>query len=1420
MQFVAAAVVAPPSPPMQTRLQTLLLVFLIAVSRAELVTIGSDGATAGVSLPDVTVGAYIRSDDPGSPRPNRFLLAGELDSNRGSMRGVLSFDLAAIPAGATITSATVSLFQDKSTAGRGAFRPVDIELFSMGGAVTTGATWNNTAGQFQTSLASVPGNTRTVALNEEFAFASPALTQYVASSLAGGSVDLGVMVPQLEALSNLPTGEYFIFDGPDAVGYSNSTDSIGPSLRVEFDVPGGNGTSPEGSVVINEIHCNPDLPYELVEFVELYNSKDEAIDLAGWSLARGVGFTFPQGATIGAGEYLVVTEDASARTLTPTTSVVGKYGTDPALIYGPFSGGLSNSGEVIELRDQDGVEVDQVDYGHGFPWPTVGEGPAGDGSGHSMQLVQADLDNDLAGSWRSASPTPGGANVGVLMANLPPQIRQVQHSPEQPSSTDTVTVTAKVTDADTVGQVELLYQVVAPGSYVRLGDAAYDDWTVIAMNDDGTAGDVAAGDDTYSVELPAPTRGHRNLVRYRIRATDAAASRVTVPYADDPQPNFAVFVYDGIPAWTGASDGEAATTFPAEVMASMRPYHLIANRTDVERCQYNSSFGETRFNGTLVYDGRVYDHIEFKIRGQGSTYLSGKNKWKFFFNRGHDFEARDDYGKKYAEPWRVLSVNACASPYNANHRGSSGIDEALGFRLFNLAGVPAPRTHYFQLRVIDDAVEASPTDQYEGDLWGLYLATEFPDGRFLDEHGLPDGNTYKMEGGGDKKHQGETQAVNSADLNSFRSSDTAGQSVAWWQANLDLESYFAFRAVNQIISNLDMSDTRNFYWYHNSATGRWTPIPWDIDNAYLHANSDHVRIDALNCLNRPEIKLAYDNYVRELQDLLFTREQTSALIDELASILEPPGLARSIVDVDHFMWNYHPRTRTTSVFPHRGGFFRNPATRTSTSGAWSYSRTLASADFEGMMHFFKDFVAPPAGAVTTHTSTWEHWNGWELHASQFDDDGIPATPSVSYTGVAGFPGNGLIFETSPFSDPGGSFGAMRWRIAEIAPHSPPLTGAMGEPAKRGKYEIDAVWESADITGFASDIQIPASAVEAGRTYRVRCKMMDDTGRWSHWSAPVEFTAGPADVSVWKEHLVVSEFMYHPPVPDGDELAASGDKDDFEYIELWNTSDTVSLDLSELAFTDGVEFEFAGSGVSTLGPGELVLVVKDQAAFEARYGTGLPIAGEFSGRLSNGGERVELSFAGNHPIHAWTYDDVAPWPVAADGEGATVSLLDPLSAPDHAMPESWTAGTLGGTPGRAPATFEGWRQLEFTAAQLADPSISGPDADPDGDGRSNFAEWALATQAQLADPPGQEFVWIVEGDLRLPSVRFRRPVDAAGVIYELMISGDLISWEISPAVPEPVGVSGDGVEQALLRGDQAEGEPGRRKFLRIRLRTAD
>jgi hypothetical protein len=142
-------------------------------------------------------------------------------------------------------------------------------------------------------------------------------------------------------------------------------------------------------------------------------------------------------------------------------------------------------------------------------------------------------------------------------------------------------------------------------------------------------------------------------------------------------------------------------------------------------------------------------------------------------------------------------------------------------------------------------------------------------------------------------------------------------------------------------------------------------------------------------------------------------------------------------------------------------------------------------------------------------------------------------------------------------------------------------------------------------------------------------------------------------------LIFSEIMYHPL--DGEA----------EFLELANVSQD-PLNLSGLTFSDGIAFTFTED--SLLQPGAHVVLTNDRAAFTARYGGALSLAGEFQDgtRLSNGGETLTLIDEEGNLVAEVTYDDSAPWPEAADGEG--YSLV--------AQGTEWQLGqTLGGTPGR-------------------------------------------------------------------------------------------------------------------------------------------
>src|SRR5207253_3130640 len=119
----------------------------------------------------------------------------------------------------------------------------------------------------------------------------------------------------------------------------------------------------------------------------------------------------------------------------------------------------------------------------------------------------------------------------------------------------------------------------------------------------------------------------------------------------------------------------------------------------------------------------------------------------------------------------------------------------------------------------------------------------------------------------------------------------------------------------------------------------------------------------------------------------------------------------------------------------------------------------------------------------------------------------PSVPTVNYTGPTNFPADHLAFHCSDYSGPA-AFAAMKWRVGEISdPKTPAFRSRRREEADA--FEITPVWESPELTAFTPDLALPSSAVKPNHLYRLRARIKDATGRWSHWSAPVEFRARPA-----------------------------------------------------------------------------------------------------------------------------------------------------------------------------------------------------------------------------------------------------------------------------------------------------------------------
>jgi Lamin Tail Domain len=171
---------------------------------------------------------------------------------------------------------------------------------------------------------------------------------------------------------------------------------------------------------------------------------------------------------------------------------------------------------------------------------------------------------------------------------------------------------------------------------------------------------------------------------------------------------------------------------------------------------------------------------------------------------------------------------------------------------------------------------------------------------------------------------------------------------------------------------------------------------------------------------------------------------------------------------------------------------------------------------------------------------------------------------------------------------------------------------------------------------------------------------------------------PGTPSLAQQYLRITEIMYNPaPAP-----AITNDAQQFEYLELKNVSTNVTLNLAGVRFTNGIAFNFTGSAVTSLAPGQRVLLVHNQAVFTARYGSGMLIAGEYSGALDNGGETLRLEDAVGEKVLEFAYDD--GWYPITDGLGFSLVIVDDL-APWSTWGDkaSWRAsGRLDGSPGAA------------------------------------------------------------------------------------------------------------------------------------------
>jgi hypothetical protein len=163
-------------------------------------------------------------------------------------------------------------------------------------------------------------------------------------------------------------------------------------------------------------------------------------------------------------------------------------------------------------------------------------------------------------------------------------------------------------------------------------------------------------------------------------------------------------------------------------------------------------------------------------------------------------------------------------------------------------------------------------------------------------------------------------------------------------------------------------------------------------------------------------------------------------------------------------------------------------------GRWE--RTLDTPDFAGFCKYILEFCTDSRPRKNFRPNDGNQLGyGYGYLALEAKDKEIPPAPEIRYTGSKNFPKEKLAFEAN-VSDKAAH---IEWRIAQIS--APGVKGHV--PGQPCHYEIETLWKSDELPAETPTIQIP-DACASERTYRVRARVKDQTGRASHWSAPIQF----------------------------------------------------------------------------------------------------------------------------------------------------------------------------------------------------------------------------------------------------------------------------------------------------------------------------
>ncbi|MBL9138252.1 MAG: lamin tail domain-containing protein [Verrucomicrobiales bacterium] len=496
------------------------------------------------------------------------------------------------------------------------------------------------------------------------------------------------------------------------------------------------------------------------------------------------------------------------------------------------------------------------------------------------------------------SGTPGAAN-SRRVPNVAPSIRELHHDPVLPLANQSVLVSARISDSDGLGRVRLRYRLDPSGTVNEL-----------PMTDDGTGGDLVAGDQLFSATLPVFSGG--SLVAFQVVAEDARNPSGIAAFP----PQEALIRY-----------GE---TRPGGKLGT---YRLWMTQATLSRWSTRPKLDNAPLPVTFVYnDQRV-------VHGVGALYAGSPH-----ISPGYNSPLGNLCGYVLIFPEDEPFLGATDVVLDWPGRDTTAQQEPMAYWIARELGIPFNHRRYIRLhvngvtetargsiyedaqQVNSDLMESWNPEGTDGDLYKIEQWFEFDDGGGTSAVIPPRLENYTTAGGGKKlaryrwnwlKRAARGSTSDYASLftlvDAANSTDPAVYATQL-RAFADFEEWMRIFATENIVVNLDAwgyDIGKNMYAYKPPG-GRWQLHMWDIDWVMLasaqhgysptsplmyrggavfgDANRDPV---VGRMYNHPMFQRAYWRAIQDAVDGPLVPERVAARMDAVHAALVANGVTRS-----------------------------------------------------------------------------------------------------------------------------------------------------------------------------------------------------------------------------------------------------------------------------------------------------------------------------------------------------------------------------------------------------------------------------------------------------------------------------------------------------------------------------------------------